>query len=362
MDDTAFDRLTKRLGATPTRRNVFGLAIGAAVGGFAGLLGLSETDAKNGKGKKKKKKGCPKKPCPKGYQRNKRTCKCECVRTPCSGGKEFDAESCRCRCPRDLRECQGECIGKDECCPTDLPCPEDPKGCCSSQAEVCTIDGCCLELDGWQVCNGFCIDTKTDPSHCGGCNDPCQPGEICTQGICIQPELCPDEGVACPGRTAPFCAPKGHSCCGDNSCNALNECCDPNPDEGVGLCCVKGRCTERRCCTGNREVCAGKCCDFGKVCCGDKCCSPHDCLNGSCCPRFVCGAAETDRRVCPATDESCCIRPDNSGYACPATAPFCAIQVDGCCPVDLNYRETCDACCPSILNCNDCVAPIAGRT
>jgi hypothetical protein len=76
MDDIAFDRLTKLLGATPNRRNVVVLAASAAIGSFAELLQPHESDARSKKGKKK---GCPKKPCPRGYQRNKRSCNCECA-------------------------------------------------------------------------------------------------------------------------------------------------------------------------------------------------------------------------------------------------------------------------------------------
>jgi hypothetical protein len=37
---------------------------------------------------------------------------------------------------------------------------------------------------GQIVCNGHCVDTTTDPSHCGGCGTMCLPGQVCISGVC----------------------------------------------------------------------------------------------------------------------------------------------------------------------------------
>lgn len=364
MDDIAFDRLTKLLCATPNRRNVAGLVASAAIGSLAGLLQPNASAARSKKGKGKK-KGCPKKPCPKGFRRDKRTCTCECLRTPCSGGKEFDVKECRCACSRDLRECRDGCVGKNECCPSDPLCPEDPKGCCHSPGvEVCTIDGCCLELDGKKACNDFCVDTNTSRNHCGDCNSSCGPEETCANGECRVTDECPDGRPPCPGKPGsdgPFCRPQQHeACCGDTSCNALQDCCDP--DEGV--CCTKGRCTEGRCCTGNREICAGKCCPFGQICCGSECCSAFSCVNGTCCPQGACGDVNAANRVCTGPNETCCFSgPDVSGYACPSVEWGGACAADGkCCPEGTFYEDFCDKCCADVRDrCEDCVLTFGGR-
>ncbi|HRG99691.1 MAG TPA: hypothetical protein PLR99_25765 [Polyangiaceae bacterium] len=34
------------------------------------------------------------------------------------------------------------------------------------------------------VCNGTCVDTRSDDAHCGGCNKPCVPSESCFAGKC----------------------------------------------------------------------------------------------------------------------------------------------------------------------------------
>lgn len=32
---------------------------------------------------------------------------------------------------------------------------------------------------------GPCVNTLTDPLHCGGCNQPCGPGHACVAGLCV---------------------------------------------------------------------------------------------------------------------------------------------------------------------------------
>ena len=57
MDDSAFDRLAKVLGATPTRRTGIGLALGAALSALTSILQTDDADARgrrNGKGKRKR--------------------------------------------------------------------------------------------------------------------------------------------------------------------------------------------------------------------------------------------------------------------------------------------------------------------
>jgi hypothetical protein len=367
MDDNRFDDLGRALGGHGTRRGALRLLIGAALGALAGRAAAETPAGAKSKGRRKgkgkgKKKGCPKKPCPQGYQRNKRTCKCECVRTTCSGGKEFDVDQCRCACPRGLRECQEGCVGPNECCPGDPPCPEEPRGCCYSPGvDVCTIDGCCAELDGKKACNNFCVDTTTDRNHCGDCNVRCGSGEGCVDGECVETSQCPGGQQTCPGyEDGPFCARPGHSCCGDYDCNPFRECCNA----AEGLCCLKGRCVEGRCCPEGREVCAGKCCLFGESCCGGECCSASQCVNNMCCRTGVCGSG-TGSKVCRTEQELCCTPSSNTdGWACPRgeDAPGGCAPNGRCCPPGTYYEDGCDKCCRDIRDlCSECIAPTPGR-
>lgn len=368
MDDNRFDDLGRALAKLSTRRDALRALAGSALAILSGVPAADALAKSKGKGKgkgkgKNKKSGCPKAPCPAGFHRDKRTCQCDCTRTPCQGGKEFDSVSCRCKCPSGLRECRDGCVGKDECCPGDPPCPEDAKGCCHAPGlDVCTIDGCCRELDGMKACNNFCVDTNSNANHCGDCNVRCAPGAACLDGACVLPEACPD-GRICPGRTAPFCRKPGVECCGDKECGLSQVCCNPDEDR----CCPAGRCVEGRCCPDELEVCGGACCQSDETCCGGVCCRGSNCIHGSCC-EDPCGDIGASTRICPATSETCCQTADdavgsgNRGFACPASAPRCG-GIGTCCPVDKFYSPSCNACCPANdFQCTGCVGLTTGRT
>ena len=313
MDEHRFDDVIRVLHNRGSRRGLLGVLAGGVFGLLAGAPAGVLAKAKKKKKKSKSSTKCPKKPCPRGFQRNKRTCKCECTRVPCSGGKEFDAEACRCACPRGLRECRDGCVGPDRCCPDDPPCPEDRKGCCHAPGlNVCTIDGCCRELDGMKACNNFCVDTNRDPNHCGGCNLRCGEGESCVGGRCGQGE-CPD----------------GEPMCGVTCCGFGWECCDGVCErQGVAVCTSDGWCPST----------------VGHACCGT-----GDCSEDPCC-RFSAG-------------EACCVSSlDGETTCCPGGASQCA--PGGCCPAETTWSSDlgCDACCPEgNINCDGCVAPVPGR-
>jgi hypothetical protein len=309
VDRNRFDDMTRALSERGSRRGALRLLAGSALGALVG----APMDALAKPKKKNPKPRCPKKACPKGYQRDKRTCECECVRTRCSGGKEFDTRKCRCKCPKGMRECRDGCVGLNECCPGDPPCPEDPKGCCHAPGlDVCTIDGCCRELDGMKACNDFCVDTNTHPSHCGNCNSPCGSDETCVDGECVPENPCPkglaaqglcctDGRISCSGPSGPFCAPAKHTCCGDNSCDESQVCCDASQ----GVCCTRGRCVAGQCCPDGRKVCRDECVDTQtdrKHCggCDGWCNGPGlECCAGSC------KNLQSDEEHCGACGNAC---------------------------------------------------------
>lgn len=95
-------------------------------------------------------------------------------------------------------------------------------------------------------CNGRCVDTQNDPSHCGGCGSVCSPGQLCLGGRCI---------IECggPGRT--LC---GRTCVDLSSdpanCGACGLACPP------GATCSGGRC-EAACFGPGQMLCDGVCVD-----------------------------------------------------------------------------------------------------
>lgn len=88
------------------------------------------------------------------------------------------------------------------------------------------------------VCDGVCVDTSSDPSHCGGCDLPCGSGSRCVAGACVGP----DDG--CSGG----CAQRE---CGSNRCGTAS-CGDCGPDRY----CLQ---------TGDTTTCAERAADAGRT-------------------------------------------------------------------------------------------------
>ena len=37
-----------------------------------------------------------------------------------------------------------------------------------------------------ETCGGtLCVDVESDPAHCGGCDESCAPGQLCSAGSCV---------------------------------------------------------------------------------------------------------------------------------------------------------------------------------
>lgn len=70
---------------------------------------------------------------------------------------------------------------------------EDPCGGACAAGDVCGADGTCTSscAVGTTDCNGVCINTDSDPAHCGSCGNVCSVNHICDgQGAC---QMCPSE-------------------------------------------------------------------------------------------------------------------------------------------------------------------------
>jgi hypothetical protein len=156
MDANRFDRLSRFLFASPSRRSVLGLATG---GGLGALLPLAKREVA-AKRKKKRKK-----------------CKCGTV-----------------NCPAGSKNCDGACVPNDACCPA-----------CTS-GFTCLSNGSC----GRACSGGSC------PSSCGICNSnvegqayciaqgqceiagqDCTTMADCPQGYQCQLSSCPPSGTRC---------------------------------------------------------------------------------------------------------------------------------------------------------------------
>ncbi|MDB4987006.1 MAG: Tryptophan synthase alpha chain [Myxococcaceae bacterium] len=207
--------------------------------------------------------------------------------------------------------------------------------------ESCTA-GHCVCAAGFTQCGGqfndLCVDTKTDPAHCGGCNGPttdCGSGGICTNGGCSCP---PASGTMC-GNSCPDVKSSQSDCggCGMNcqstqqqprscldgactACGAENQACcssetvalDPasppaNSDGCVGA--LK--------CQGTRGAPDAKCvCGAGSVQC-----------------QGVCTDITTDRANCGGCGQACSLQPPqacvpNGGSG---TCAPCGQLTEACC-------------------------------
>lgn len=81
---------------------------------------------------------------------------------------------------------EGETVCDDQCVNTQtdpLHCGTCRNACKSPQ--VCDRGQCKGGCTGTLVnCSGACVDTQTDESHCGACDQPCTSTQTCTSGSC----------------------------------------------------------------------------------------------------------------------------------------------------------------------------------
>jgi hypothetical protein len=74
-------------------------------------------------------------------------------------------------------------------------CTAPPNGTATCEATACVIT--CNT--GFTVCGRRCVDTRSDPATCGGCNTACEPGDACFASKCTSVSGCSDgtrEGFA----------------------------------------------------------------------------------------------------------------------------------------------------------------------
>ncbi len=229
--------------------------------------------------------------------------------------------------------------------------------------------------DGQTLCGDKCVDTLTDPEHCGGCNITCpypqHAGPSCEGGECewsclagwVNSDGLYDNGCECELQEA------NESICGDlidNDCDGRVDCADSDCEGAAcgenglvcdgGFCvCSYGEATEVTCGDGVDNDCDGTAdcgdADCSDLSCGDatdKCCSTscvdtrssfyhcgicyNDCDSGEVCNLGVCGVACSGER-------------ENCGGSCVDTSE----HVDHCgechhaCPDRPNATRTCVA-------------------
>ena len=176
-------------------------------------------------------------------------------------------------------------------------------GCSGPAEDDYELRGDCEEPR--QFCDGVCVDTDADPSHCGSCDTSCGDGEVCADGDCA---------VSCPS---------GYLLC-DGGCHdpetSTDHCGECGPSCGAGEVCDEGSCASS--CGENLEACEGECRDTAvdpSHCgeCGHECDVGEVCLAGSC--ETSCGGGQTS---CDGVCRNLASDPDHCGEcdnACPAS-------------------------------------------
>jgi hypothetical protein len=193
---------------------------------------------------------------------------------------------------------------------------------------------------GQTSCDGRCVDTSTDQSHCGSCGAACEAGTFCGAGSCQA--FCGVGQALCAGTCKTVvsdpanCGTCGAACpagqyCNGGTCSAT---CDYELCDGLsGLECANT--------SDNPEHCGG---------CGARCAAGQSCVDGVCqivCPegRTLCGGScvstETDANNCGSCGSVCqgqaCI---GGGCGCPEGQALCG----GLCMDVLTSPEHCGSC------------------
>jgi hypothetical protein len=133
-------------------------------------------------------------------------------------------------------------------------------------------------------CGGACVDTRSDPSHCGSCENACGSGLVCRAGACVLScgpglDACPDPRDA----GFQFCA----NLATDNAnCGRCSAACSPST-----------HCTGSMCCAAGFSGCGGQCIDTttDPRHCGscDLSCDGSLCSAGQCASRYTFSGVRT---------------------------------------------------------------------
>jgi hypothetical protein len=109
---------------------------------------------------------------------------------------------------------------------------------------------------GKKRCRGKCVNLRTNPDHCGRCNNACADGKICAGGFCLTP--CDNPKIC--GAPPNSCATGGGVCVkvgGKNACVELQLDCLPFAVTScAGDPCDAGRVCAKICCGANDFICS----------------------------------------------------------------------------------------------------------
>lgn len=217
---------------------------------------------------------------------------------------------------------------------------------------------------GLKQCGTRCVDTKLDPSHCGGCTSACKSSELCTAGKCV---------LACGGGTVNCGGACADTLLDPKNCGACQTACKTDEVCSAGKCglsCVGGaikcgsRCVDRLLDAKNCGAC-DTACTAGEVCSAGKC--GLSCVGGT----KKCGAGCVDTTSDPANCGACKVACKSGqvcstgkcGLSCLGGSTKCGTQcVDA--NVDPTNCGTCGTACKSgeVCSAGKCALACGGGT
>lgn len=158
----------------------------------------------------------------------------------CAGACSESLVTCTRSCV-DLASHPEHCGRCDERCDADETCVagdcEDACGdACDDERARC-VSGVCQCREGFAVCDGVCVDLRTDASNCGACGNACD-GNPCG-GFACQPPDCSGFSARCGDSCTDLnadplnCGECGRTCDADQSC-IVGDCEEVQSEDGDG--------------------------------------------------------------------------------------------------------------------------------
>lgn len=127
-------------------------------------------------------------------------------------------------CGPGLTSCGGGCVDissdPSNCGSCGNVCPAAQSGFVSA----CASGSCFFErapascASGLASCGGDCVDTSSDPNHCGGCDTVCASGQICFNGACATDNRCASGLTSCNGTCVNLTSDAGNCGACGNAC------------------------------------------------------------------------------------------------------------------------------------------------
>jgi hypothetical protein len=158
--------------------------------------------------------------------------------TACVSGQSCASGTCTTSCPAGQIACSGSCVDPTTdrtFCGASGDCTGTAAGMTCGAGTACDMGSCSASCAApLSVCDGACVDTRTDATYCGNCTTVC-PTPAHATAVCLSPGTCSStctsgfadcNTVAADGCEAPTaddemnCGRCGNVCLGGSTCTA----------------------------------------------------------------------------------------------------------------------------------------------